>query len=128
MRVKKAAKSIVPTEADEQKALFEWIEWAKPKYPALWNTFHIPNEGRRSLRYGREMVAQGMRSGVPDIFIASPARQYAGLFIEMKRRDGGRLSNEQKHWLDRLNRAGYLAVVCNGWEEARNVILEYLRQ
>ena len=108
--------------------LFEWIEWARPKYPALWNAFHIPNEGRRSLRYGRELIAQGMRKGVPDIFIASPARHYAGLFIEMKRCDGGKLSKEQKNWLDRLNRAGYLAVVCNGWEEARNVILEYLRQ
>jgi hypothetical protein len=49
-----------------------------------------------------------------------------GLFIEMKRTKGGRTSEEQREWIAELNKAGYRAVVCKGWEEARDEIMKYL--
>ena len=38
----------------------------------------------------------------------------------------GRTSKGQKEWIKKLNEQGYKAVVCNGFEEARNTIEEYL--
>ena len=45
----------------------------------------------------------------------------------MKRVKGGQVSKEQKEWLIGLMSEGYYAVVCKGFEEARNVITKYLR-
>ena len=118
----------VPSEADEQKALFEWAEWAKGKYPALALLHHIPNGGSRNLVEARHLKEQGVRAGVPDICLPVPNPFHSALYIELKRRKGGRVSDDQRGWIAALNRVGNLAVVCKGWEEARDVILEYLRQ
>ena len=51
---------------------------------------------------------------------------YHGLFIEMKAA-GGRLSNEQKGWLKALETFGYRAVVCVGWEAAKDELEGYMK-
>ena len=119
-------KSIIPTEAQEQAALFEWAERAKGRYPALRWMFHIPNGGSRNPIEARHLKEQGVRRGVPDILLPHPNPIYKGLFIELKRQKGGRTSEEQREWIAELNRAGYRAVVCKGWEEARDEIIKYL--
>lgn len=116
------------TEAQEQKALFEWIERSRGKYPELGLCYHIPNEGRRSWAAAHELRAQGLKSGVPDICLPVARGEYHALYIEMKRRKGGRVSDTQRGWINALNRAGNLALVCKGWEEARDVIVQYLNQ
>lgn len=116
----------IPTEAQEQKALFEWAEWAKRRHPELALMYHIPNEARRSYALGKEMKAQGVRSGVPDICLPVPRGGYGALYIEMKRRKDSRLSDNQRGWINGLNRAGNRAVVCKGWEEAKQEIETYL--
>lgn len=118
----------IPSEAQEQKALFQWAEYSKRKYPALDLMYHIPNGGGRNPVEGRHLKEQGVKPGVPDICLPVPAHGRCALYIEMKRRQGGRLSEEQRGWIAALSRAGNLAVVCSGWEEARDVILQYLRQ
>lgn len=124
----KSTKGRVPSEADEQKALFEWAEWAKGKFPELALLHHCPNGGSRNPVEARHLKEQGVKPGVPDICLPVPNLHYAALYIELKRRKGGRVSDEQRGWIAALNRAGNHAVVCKGWEEARDVILEYLRQ
>ena len=47
-------------------------------------------------------------------------------FIEMKKTRGGRVSEAQRAYLDMLTGLGYLAVVCNGWLEAKQIIEQYL--
>ena len=116
-----------PTEAQEQKALFEWAGFESGRYPELALLYHIPNEARRSYALGREMKAQGLKSGVPDICLPVPRGDYGALYIELKRRKDGRLSDNQRGWLNGLNRAGNMAVVCKGWEEARDTIIKYLK-
>jgi hypothetical protein len=86
----------------------------------------IPNGAARRGQNAHGLVAQGLRPGVPDLFLACPSREWAGLWIELKRRRGGRLAPEQREWLDRLRGQGYRAEVCKGWEEAREAILAYL--
>lgn len=117
----------IPTEAEEQRALFQWAALNEKKYPVLKLLHHIPNGGSRNLIEARHLKEQGVKAGVPDIFLPSPAGMYCGLFIELKRRQRGEVSAAQHEWLVELNRAGYKAVVCKGWEEASKVILEYLR-
>ena len=116
-----------PTEAQEQAALFRWAALAAGMLPELRLMYHIPNEGRRSVVTGARMRSEGMRKGVPDICLPVPRGSYAALYIELKRTKGGKVSEEQRAWVDALNRAGNRAVICKGWESARNEIESYLR-
>ena len=72
------------------------------------------------------MVAEGVKAGVPDLFLAVPRDPHHGLFIEMKRADGGRVSNEQREWISRLKKQGYKVVVCHGCVAAIKEIQDYL--
>ena len=115
------------TEAQEQVALFEWAERSRGKHPELAMLYHIPNGGSRNPIEARHLREQGVRAGVPDICLPVPNLRYTALYIELKRTKGGRLSDAQAGWLTALQRQGYRATVCAGWEAARDTILEYLR-
>jgi hypothetical protein len=111
----------VPSEHIEQCKVIAFCD----SYPMLRNTFAIPNGGKRTMVTAMKMQAEGLRSGVPDLQICLPTDKYHGLFIEMKKLKGSSLSENQKDWINRLNEAGYKAVVCKGHMEAINVICEY---
>jgi hypothetical protein len=64
---------------------------------------------------------------VPDIVLAVPRGKYHGLFIEMKKRIGGRVAPEQSAWLKRLMAQGYACRVSLGWGDARETIMAYLK-
>lgn len=89
--------------------------------------FHIPNEGKRTAQTGARLRAAGLSSGVPDICLPVARHGYNALFIELKRQKGGTLSANQKQWLEKLLKAGNLAVRCNGFDEAKAVIVRYLK-
>jgi hypothetical protein len=114
------------SEHHEQVAIFEWVKLNLAKYPQLENLFAIPNGGQRSPVTGAMLKAEGVRSGVADIMLAYPCNGYHGLFIELKRRDGGKVSPQQQDWINRLNKAGYLAIVAYGAKEAVKIITDYL--
>ena len=114
------------TEAQEQKSLIEWAKWQEGRYPELKMLMHIPNEGKRSKRYGAELKRLGLRPGFPDLGLLVPNKKYAGLFIELKADKTKSMTKEQKEWLEKLNSYGYKAVRCNGAEEAIQVIKRYL--
>lgn len=114
------------TEAQEQKSLIEWAKWQEKKYPELKMLMHVPNEGKRSKRYGAELKRMGMAKGFPDLGLLVPNKKYAGLFIELKADKTKSMTKEQKEWLEKLNSYGYKAVRCNGSEEAIQVIKKYL--
>ena len=116
-----------PTEDQEQIALINWARMQEKKYPELRLLFHIPNGGSRGKAEAGRFRAMGVRAGVPDLCLPVPIGGYHGLFIELKRTSGGRVSADQKAWLDALQRRGYRAVVCYGWEEAASEILAYVR-
>lgn len=116
-----------PTEAQEQRDLFRWAAYESGMYPELCLMYHIPNEGKRSTTTGARMRLEGMKKGVPDICLPVARGGFHALYIEMKRTKGGRVSEDQQLWLARLSRAGNKAVVCKGWEAAKNEIIAYLR-
>jgi hypothetical protein len=116
----------VATEHQEQRQLFTWEAMNRYKYPQLANMFAIPNGGWRHKIVAAKLKAEGVKPGVCDVFLAWPSKGYNGLFIEMKRLVGGRLSDEQKAWSERLLAAGYQVRVCKGFEEAKQAIEDYL--
>ncbi len=111
----------VDHEHQEQVKLFEWASYI----PELELLFAIPNGGARHIVVAKKLKAEGVKAGVPDICLPVPTADYNGLFIELKAK-GGALSENQLWWIGRLNTIGYKAVKCNGFEEAKQVILDYL--
>lgn len=113
-------------EHEEQKHLMEWAESQKQKYPCLRKLFAIANGGFRHITIARRMKAEGVKRGVPDLMLPFPHGGNAGLFIELKKRVGGVVSKEQGEWREYLSSVGYCVRVCEGWEVAKDAILEYL--
>lgn len=113
-------KSEQRTEAQEQAAVIEFCELLH--IPAV----HIPNEGKRTQRTGRELKRMGLRKGFPDMFRPAARNGFHGLFIELKRDEKSRVSAEQRNWLAYLNAQGYRAVVCFGADSAIEEIRGYM--
>ena len=116
-----------PTEAQEQTAVFNWAAVMARKWPELRLLHHIPNGGSRNAREAHNLRMQGVKAGIPDIFLPVARGGWHGLYIEMKRRKGGRLSDEQAAMLEALREQGYCAWVCKGANDAIELITEYLR-
>ncbi len=113
-------------EGVQQSLFFQWLRFT---YPDVYlRTFHVPNGGQRNRATGAKLKREGVKAGVPDIIFAIPKGHWHGLFIEFKtaRPHSASVSVEQKQWLERLSKAGYLAVVCRGVEEAKKAIDDYM--
>ncbi len=74
-----------------------------------------------------EAKRSGMKSGVPDLCFPVPMQGFGGLYVEMKRKEGGLLAPMQKYWLAFLEYYNYKAVVCNGADAALPVIDAYFK-
>lgn len=120
--------NIIPTEHQEQAALFEWAAFQECVWPELRLLHAIPNGGKRDKVTAARLKAEGVKPGVPDVCLPVPRGEKHGLYIEMKRRRGGTVSADQLKWLENLMRQGYECHVCRGCEEARMTIMEYLRR
>lgn len=116
-----------PKEHDEQKALMRWVDLMAPQMPLLHLLYAVPNGGDRHPATAARLKAEGVKPGVPDLHLPVSRRGYHGLYIEMKRQKGGRLSPEQKQWKDDLQNQGHRVEVCHGFEEARDALLDYLK-
>ena len=114
------------SESQEQQTLFRWWRLFQPKVAPGRVMYAIPNGGRRDAATGARLKAEGVLAGVPDVFLAAPSGPYAGLYIEMKRKAGGRATPAQKAMLATLESSGYAVVVCYGWRQAAFEILRYL--
>lgn len=115
-----------PLEHDEQVALMEWAGIASRSIHALALLFAIPNGGERHKAVAAKLKAEGVKPGVPDLCLPVPSGDYHGLFIEMKRIRGSKTTSDQLEWIEALRKQGYRVEVCNGWEAAKDVLLEYL--
>lgn len=113
------------SEHNEQCALFDWTYAMQGQIPALANLFAIPNGGHRHIKTATKLKREGVRAGVPDVFLAWPNGIYAGLWIEMKW-GKNTPTDSQAEWLERLTSAGYCTAICYSFDEAKNAILHYL--
>ena len=116
------------SEHGEQQALFEWaqIQVNLGTHPELVLMYAIPNwRAKESERI--YLAAEGAKKGVPDICLPAARGGFHGLYIEMKT-ERGRATKEQRSWLEALAGMGYYAVICRGFESARDVIVNYLTE
>lgn len=95
-----------------------FVNWFRATYPDVL-IFAIPNGGKRGKGEAKRLKDEGVVAGIPDLYV--PAWK---LWVEMKREDGGRLSDEQAGMLDYLQTIGDTVAVCHGWKEARDTVCQ----
>lgn len=113
------------SESQEQQALVKWFRLQYPQFISLF--FHIPNGGLRNVKTAARLKSEGVMPGVADLFLAIPRCNCHGLFIEMKRSDGGRQSLAQREFETQVKKQGYDYALCHGWKDAANKITGYLK-
>ncbi|UNQ40917.1 VRR-NUC domain-containing protein [Prescottella equi] len=120
----------LPTEDEEQRTVVQFLELVGLRFS------HIPmSTYTTSIKVKMRNHHLGVRPGVPDLLVVIPSHRAKDgkgrvLFLEMKRRKGGRLSSDQQDWIDALNALGVKSVsahVCPGAERAIEVINQYLK-
>lgn len=163
------------TEHANQRALFAWANLAerygfaiandeasyklgalmavKPDpVPELRWMHAIPNGGPRDSITAGKLRAEGVKRGIPDLFLPVPivvsrvpaqvagqppfnclVTRYCGLYVELKRPKSatqrqGSTSEDQNEAIAELRRAGYAVAVCFGWEEAAKQIQSYIER
>lgn len=112
----------------EQVQLMEWVDhpdqWEA--WPELELLHAIPNGGKRDGRTAGKLKNEGVKAGVPDLFLPAARLCYHGLYIEMKT-DTGKTSAKQDRFISLLRGQDYLVIVCRSHLEARNKLLDYLQ-
>jgi hypothetical protein len=107
---------IQSTESMEQ---IGFVRWFRSRFPGVL-IFHIPNGGARHIVTGKKLKDEGVVAGVPDLFIP-----LWSCWIEMKKKDGGILSFEQKHIHKYLEGIGHKVIVGYGAEDASRKLLQF---
>lgn len=113
----------------EQVVVIQW--WAAQH--ALYGLpefalYAIPNAAKRSFQLAAYCKAEGLRSGIPDLFLAVPRFDIdaGGLYLEMKIKPG-KPSETQLVVIDSFRQLGYHVVICWSADEAIRAIRGYLR-
>jgi hypothetical protein len=105
-------------ESDIQKAL---VKYVKLQYPdALFSSSNgdIPT----SKKSGYLAVQRGYSKGIPDLMFFEPRHGYYGFFLEIKRDDKSKVSDEQKIWIERLKARNFRAEVGVGLDECMKLV------
>jgi len=113
-----------PTEYQECADLARWLTRRGLAFT------HVPMGGKRDRKEAAILATIGTKPGVPDYLVFSiPLRRSTGLreplqwppsgvAVEMKRRNGGRVSKAQSQWIETLHACGWVAFVAHGAKEA----------
>lgn len=112
----------VPTEHVEQS---QFVAWFRSAYPGFL-IFAIPNGEYRAMTVAKRLKAEGVLSGIPDLCVLMPGA--SAVFIEMKRQKGGLLSENQKKVIPKINKLGFVVLVCKGALDAKNQWEQYLNE
>lgn len=118
-RSKKKKEKDTTSERYEQRVTVTHCD--KKEYPY----FAIPNAARRTLWEALEAKRSGMKAGIPDLCFPVPLQGKGGLYVEMKKREGGIVSPMQKYWIIILKACNYRMEVARGSTEAIAIIDDY---
>lgn len=122
-------------EFELQKEVCKYLNLQYPNVLYLSDT--IANVKLTPQQAGRNKLIQKQFFKCPDLLILEPNKYgYSGLFIELKikspfKKNGevfqdDHLKGQEKTILE-LNQKGYCATFCTGFDEAKNVIDNYLK-
>ena len=110
----------VPSEQEEQIRASVWMDKMGIAH------HHSPNGGFRDAREGAKFKRMGTSAGYPDFVLPYARKGYHGLYIEVKRRYGGKLSEAQIYWRDLLIREGYAWYEAKGADQCIKIVQNYL--
>jgi hypothetical protein len=131
----------VPTEEDECVNLYQWAQAKRWQgRPVSEYLIHVPNGAylgadakTRAITMGK-LKAMGVQPGVFDYIVPVPIsadgpdkNDCPGLWLEMKRTQGGIVSHDQKAFKRRMVVLGWRCEVAKGWAMASRIIEEHLR-
>lgn len=100
----------VASEYAESVIFANWLRARGLTFSHIPNSTYTPSHAAKA-----KNKAMGVSKGVPDYLILLPGRV---VFVELKRRHGGRVSPEQLEWGEALVRSGAFFSVCYGALEA----------
>lgn len=84
--------------------------------------FHVPNGEYRCKRTAARLKSMGVRAGVLDIVVILPGGRAA--LLELKK-IGGRLSKEQKLFIEQAELSGALIGVAHTPEQVRRILTDW---
>lgn len=128
------------SEENHQATVINWRNWTlnliRESHPEQHARLRWLHSSLNGVFLGKSQtikaVASGMTKGIPDLFLPCAARDaegrvvHAGLYIEMKKSAGGRLTPEQKEFMEHARREGYRIEVAFTWQQAARLVIEYL--
>lgn len=119
------------SEHDEQCVVVQWWDMVCGTYQlppcalfAIPNANKLLSQAKNRFSLLKHMQAEGVRSGIPDLFLAIPRLDQGGLFIEMKTKTG-QTGDSQVDVIGYLTPM-YQVKVCYSADEAIAEIKRYL--
>ena len=100
----------------EQVCLVNWFRFQYPKKLI----FALPNGGGRNIVTASKLKAEGVVSGVPDLFVPE-----WNLWLEMKKNKQARLSKNQEKIIKHLESIGHYVIIGYGFDDARKKIMDF---
>jgi hypothetical protein len=118
-----------PLEEAEQVTLAQFLDLMFKDQWAHWpnggmRPSSFDKDGKRFSVEAKKLKAQGLKSGLPDVFIFRPVKGAPGVVVELKRRKGGIVSDDQKKWLKTLSEFGWITFVAHGADAGIKFIRE----
>jgi hypothetical protein len=95
-------------------------------HPEGRKLYAIPNGGKRHIKTAMALKAEGVQSGVPDLFLPLMRGGWGGLYIEVKDGKKGRLTPNHEATMQQLSLDGYLCVVCRSAGAIARIVLWYV--
>lgn len=130
---KKSSKKLAPI-SPESAIQISCVAWFDLQYKGKYVLFHIPNAvafagGNRRKFYAvlAKLKREGLRKGVPDLFLVKPSGAFSGLFIEMKA-GYNKPTPEQNQMMRKFKEDGYACCICKSLKDFKKAITTYLNQ
>lgn len=108
-------------EHEIQKAYFKWASHHK----GLEMLHANPNGGHRHIATACKLKAEGVKPGVPDVYLPVPRGAFCGLAIEFKAPDGNP-SKEQRQRMSQMQQDGWCVALCWDWMSAARTTMGYM--
>ena len=114
-------KIIVPSEDREQEVFVSWVKLTHKDFLI----FSIPNGGSRNKIEASKLKRTGLLAGIPDLIVLMPNKQI--VFIEMKKRTGGKISPIQKTIIKIIEKLGFTVLIGYGFLDIKDKFEQYLK-
>jgi hypothetical protein len=95
------------------------------RYPEVALLHAIPNGDWRGPSVAQKLKAEGVKPGIPDLFLPVPRGGFHGFYIELKK-GRGTVSPEQWSVMMELHAHGYFVRIFNDSARAISTIRDYL--